>query len=63
MQDFLACMKHEQVMHTHSSRYNPHVRMEKGDNSDCAGGFKPGPPYQSKHKWNTDFKQLYFFAT
>jgi hypothetical protein len=32
--------------------------MAKGDNSDCAGGFKPGPPYQSKHTWDTDFKQL-----
>ncbi len=38
MQDYLACMKHEQVMHTQSSRCIPHVRIEKGDNSDCAGG-------------------------
>ena len=46
MQDYLARMKHEQFMHTHSSRCIPRVRMEKGDNSDCAGLFKPGPPYQ-----------------
>jgi hypothetical protein len=58
MQDYLSCMKHEQVMHTHSSRCIPHVRMEKGDNSDFAGGFKPGPPNQSKHTWDTDLKQL-----
>jgi len=58
MQDYLACMKHEQVMHTHSSRCIPHVRMGKGDNSDCAGGFKPGPPNQTKHTWNADLKQL-----
>ena len=32
--------------------------MGKGDNSDCAGGFKPGPPNQSKHTWNADLKQL-----
>ena len=38
MQDYLACMKHEQVMHTYSSRCIRHVRMGKGDNSDCAGG-------------------------
>ncbi len=49
IQDYLACMKHEHVMHTHSSRCIPHVRMGKGDNFDCAGGFKPGPPNQSKH--------------
>ena len=58
MQDYLACMKHEQVMHTHSSRCIPHFRMGKGDNSDCAGGFKPGPPNQTKHTWNADLKQL-----
>ena len=58
MQDYLACMKHEQVMHTHSSRCIPHVRMGKGDNSDCAGGLKLGPPNQSKHTWDTDLKQL-----
>jgi hypothetical protein len=58
MQDYLSCMKHERVMHTHSSRCIPHVRMGKGDNSDCAGGFKLGPPNQSKHTWDTDFKQL-----
>jgi hypothetical protein len=33
--------------------------MGKGDNSDCAGGFKPGPPHQSKHTWDIDLKQLY----
>ena len=27
MQDYLACMKHEHVMQTHSSRCIPHVRM------------------------------------
>jgi len=32
--------------------------LGKGDNSDCAGGFKPGPPNQSKHTWDTDLKQL-----
>ena len=58
MQDYLSCMKHEQVMHTHSSRCIPLVRMRKGDTSVCAGGFKPGPPNQSKHTWDTDFKQL-----
>jgi hypothetical protein len=31
--------------------------MGKDDNSNCAGGFKPGPPYQSKHTWDTDLKQ------
>ena len=51
-------MKHEHVMHTHSSRCIPPVRMGKGDNSDCAGGFKPGPPNQSKHTWDTYLKQL-----
>jgi hypothetical protein len=51
MQDYLSCMKHEHVMHTHSSRCISHVRMVKGDNFDCAGGFKPGPPNQSKHTW------------
>ncbi len=44
MQSYLACTTHEQVMHGHSSRCIPHIRMGKGDNSDCAGGFKPGPP-------------------
>jgi hypothetical protein len=39
MQDYLACMKHKQVMHAHSSRCIPHDRMGKGDNSDCAGEF------------------------
>ena len=56
--DYLSCMKHEQVIHTHSSGCIPHVRMEKGDNFDCAGGFKSGPPNQSKHTWDTDLKQL-----
>jgi len=36
-----------------------HVRMGKGDNSDCAGGFRPGPPNQSKHTWDTNLKQLF----
>jgi hypothetical protein len=49
MQYYLACMKHEQVMHTLSSRCIPHVRMGKGDNPDYAGGLKPRSPYQSKH--------------
>jgi hypothetical protein len=51
-------MKNEQVMHTHSKRCIPHVRMGKGDNFDCAGGFKLGPPNQSKHTWNADLKQF-----
>jgi hypothetical protein len=58
MRDFLSCMKHEHVMHTHPSRCIPHVCMGKGANSDCAGGFKPCPPNQSKHTWDTDLKQL-----
>ena len=58
MQDYLPCMKHEHVMHTYSSRCIPRVRMGKGDNSDCAGGFEPGPPNQSKHTWETYLKQL-----
>jgi hypothetical protein len=32
--------------------------MGKGNNSDCAGRFKLGPPNQSKHTWDTDLKQL-----
>jgi hypothetical protein len=32
--------------------------MGNGDNSDCAGGFKPCPPNQSKHTWDTDFNPL-----
>ncbi len=51
-------MKHEHAMHTHSSRYIPYVRMGKGNNSDGAGGFKPGPPNQSKQTWDTNLKQL-----
>ena len=49
MQDYLSCMKHEHVMHAHSSNWIPQVRMEKVDNSDCAGGFKPGPPNPYKN--------------
>jgi len=30
----------------------------KGDNSDRACGFKPGPPNQSKHTWDTNLKHL-----
>ena len=52
-------MKHEQVMNTHSSSYIPRVRMGKGDNSDCAGGFKPSPPYhQNIRTRDTDLKRL-----
>jgi len=58
MQNYLDYMKHEQVMHTHSSRCIPYVRMGKGDTNDCAGGFKPGPPYQSKHTWDTYLKHF-----
>ena len=61
--DYLTCMKHEHVMHRHSSRCIPHVRVRKGDNSDCAGGFKLGPPNQSKHTWDTDLKQLLYNVT
>jgi hypothetical protein len=32
--------------------------MGKGDNFDFAGGFKPVQPNRSKHKWDTDLKQL-----
>jgi hypothetical protein len=39
-------LQHEHVMHTDSSRCIPHVRIGKGDNFDCAGGFKHGPPNQ-----------------
>ena len=60
MKDCLSCMKHEHVMHTHSSRCFSHVRMGKGDNSDFAGGFQQCPPNQSKHTWDTDLKQLSF---
>ena len=49
MQDYLSCMKHEQVMHIHSSRCITHLRTRKRDNSDCAGGFKHGPINKSKH--------------
>jgi hypothetical protein len=62
MQNYLACMKHEQVMHVHSSRCIPHNRMRKGDNSDCAGGFKPGPrnqPKGPKHIWDAHLKHFY----
>jgi hypothetical protein len=58
MHSYLSCMKHEHAMHSHSSRCIPHNRMGKGDNSDCAGGFKPGPPNQSKHTWDAELKQL-----
>ncbi len=58
MEDYLACMKYEQVMHVHSSRCIPHVRMGKGDYSDCAGGFKHGPSNQSKHTWDTNLKRI-----
>ncbi len=54
MHDYLSCMKHEHVMHTHSSRCIPHARMGKGDNSDCAGKFKHRPQNQSKHTRDTD---------
>ena len=60
MLDYLSCMKHEQVMHTYSSRCIPHVRIGKDDNFDYAGGFKPDDtPNQSKHTWDTDLKQLF----
>ena len=58
MHSYLSCMKHEHAMHSHSSRCIPHIPMGKGDNSDCAGGFKPGPPNQSKHTWDAELKQL-----
>ena len=58
MHNYLACMKHEQVMHAHSSRCIPHTRMGKGDNNDCAGGFKPGPPNIEVHTWDSESKQL-----
>ena len=45
-------------MHTHSSGCIPHVRMGKGDNSDCVGVFKLCPLNQTKHTWDTDLKQL-----
>ena len=45
-------------MHTHSSRCIPHIRIEKGDNSKCAGGFKHGPLNQTKHTWDTELKHL-----
>ena len=45
-------------MHAHSSRWIAQIRMGKGDNSDCAGGFKPGLPNQPKHLWDTNFKHL-----
>ena len=48
IQGYLSLMKHEQGMHIHSSRCIHHVCMGKDDNSDCAGGFKPGPTNQSK---------------
>ena len=51
-------MTHEQGMYTHSSRSIPHVRMRKGENSDCAGGFKLGSSYLSKHTWDKDLKRL-----
>ncbi len=58
MQDYSACMKHDDGMHAHSSRRTPHVRMGKGDNSDCVSWFKHGPRNQSKHTWDTDLKKL-----
>ena len=60
IQDYLACMKHEQVTHTHSSGCIPHVRMGKGDNSHCASGFKPGPTNQSKHTWDIDLNNFLY---
>jgi len=51
-------MQHEQVMHAHSRPCIHHVRIGKGDSSDCAGRFKHGPPNQSKHTWDTDLKQI-----
>ena len=60
MLDYLSCMKHEQVMHTHSSRCIPHVRMGKGENSDCAGGFEPSPPNQNKTHVGYRFETTFF---
>ncbi len=40
------------------SRCIPHVRKGKGNDSDCASGFKLGPPNQSKHTWDIDLKKL-----
>ena len=45
-------------MHAHSSRCILHIRMGKRDNSDCACGFKHGPPNQPKQIWDEDLKLL-----
>ncbi len=58
MQDYLSCVKHEQVMHTHSGSCIRRVRMGKCDNSDCASGFKNGPSNKSKYTWDINLKQL-----
>jgi len=58
MQNYLACMKHEEVMHAHSSRCITHIRIRKGGNYDCAGGFKLGKSNQPRNMWNTYLKQL-----
>ena len=58
MQNYLACMKHEQVMHARSSRYIPHIRMGKGDNCNYASGFKHGPPNQPNNVSDTNLQHL-----
>jgi len=60
MQNCVSCMKHEQVMHTHSSRCIPHIRMGIGDNSDCTGGFKPGRSKSIKTHVGYRFKITFF---
>ena len=60
MQNYLSCMKHEQVTNAHSSRWIPHIRMGKGDDPDCDGGFKLGPPILTKTHMGYILKETFF---
>lgn len=59
MQNYIATMKHVQVLHEHSTRCIPKVPGGKGNDSDCTEGFCPGPAIVKTAQWNPDTQELY----
>ena len=59
MTEHVVCMKSALMVHTHSHRCIGKSAIAQGDDTDCALGYKPGPPIEPESRWDAENKELY----
>ena len=58
MQNHITVLKHAELLHDHSTRCIPKTPGGKGNDTDCAEGFRPGPGTIKEAIWNSDTQEI-----